>query len=213
MSFNVNSYRPTAVVSSNYTRVNSSRKKGGSGGPGRSSSSTGSANNSNRKNISFSGTGKLATSVFSNVIMWLCIGLIAYLGFRFISPLLKLWTRNLTPTASDAVDRVEEEISKHSSDRMSNGDTYMRASVFLYHEMFGEGFFPWWKKTDHNVVGRYILTVMRTEFSQLSSTYRIYKVSQTSFYEFSDMDTLLDDLKSLLSSEEQVLYLRHLELL
>lgn len=161
------------------------------------------------------GTGKLATSLFSNVIMWLVIGLIAFLAFKFLWPLIKVWTRTITPTASDAIDKANEEIAKHASDRMSNGETYLSVARWLFDMLFtSDGVVPWAKSTDKESVGNYMLTVRNSEFVQLSNTYLAVKKESFRWFQIGDRNASLStDLKDLFNDSERLKYLSHLSIL
>jgi hypothetical protein len=157
--------------------------------------------------------GHATAKIFGNVVMWLMVFGIGYLAYNFLWPLIQKWTHLLKPTIDSTINTADETILRHSSDRMSNGDTYLQSAGWLYNEMFESGLFPWFHDTDEKRVGNYMLTVRKDEFKQLSSTYSLYKKEKVSWYQLTDMASLTGDLCDLFSSSEQVKYLLHLSIL
>lgn len=150
------------------------------------------------------GSGKFNT-LLSVLSLLMAVGLL-YGGYRLF--------RSLFPgsgVASDAVDNASEEIVKHSSDRMSNGDTYLQAASWLS-SMLHRSILDIFKDVDEERVGAYMLTVGRSEFKQLEATYYQYRKGSTSFFEnwSSGSHSLIGDLDRVFSSSEQLKYLSHL---
>lgn len=155
--------------------------------------------------------GALGTGVLTNVIMWLVIGAIAFLGFNFLWPLIKKWKANIDPEPEDVLNKRENEILKHSTDRMANGDTYMSAAEYLYNSLWGSNPLGWWRSTDHDVIGTYMQNVSKGEYVQLNNTYVSYKKGITNWYVIgSNICDLTGDLNDLFSSSEKIKYLSHL---
>lgn len=170
-------------------------------------------NTGGAKIFSFKG-GALGTGILTNVIMWLVIGAIAFLGFNFLWPLIKKWKTNIDPTTDSTITKANQEVLKHSSDRLSNGQTYISAAGYLYNELFGDGFFPWAKKTDHDVVGRFMLSVTSSEWVQLENTYALYKKENHGLLKWGSGDEGLSfDLRDLFTPAERIKYLSHLNIL
>lgn len=158
------------------------------------------------------GTGKMITGTFSYVLMWSVVGVIVFLAFQFLWPLIKKWKNVINPSVGAAIEKENQEVAKHSSDRMSNGDTYLGAATYLFDEMYSDTLLPWAKDTDHEIVGNYMLTVKSAEFVQLSSTFSLVSKERRSWYHMGEEQyfSLTDALKKLFSSSEKTKYLSHL---
>lgn len=154
------------------------------------------------------GSGTLSVGLFVNVLMWLAVLVIVYILYRFIYGLF------LKSSAAKAVDSYNDEISKHSSNRMSNGETYISAAAWLYNELIGGTGISILKNVDEERVGEYMLTVKGSEYRQLENTFSLYckESSPLSFAGIYTSVSLSDALLSAFDSNERLKYLSHLGL-
>ncbi|SHE85936.1 hypothetical protein [Dysgonomonas macrotermitis] len=144
--------------------------------------------------------------IIQNVFVWFIVIACGFL-------LYKLYQKVFGSSGAGTVTSSQEkEILNHSSDRMSNGNTYMQSAEWLFNELWAsDAFFPWLKNTDEAVVGRFMLTVTKSEFQQLSSVYLLLKREKRSWYQQMDLNaSLSSDLDVLFSSSDKVMYMEHL---
>ena len=166
------------------------------------------------------GGGALGTGVLTNVLMWLVIFGIVLFVWLTVWPLIKKARGFISPDEDTANTKADEEISKqrqevikHMSDRMDNGNTYTDAATWLSSALHRK-WLDIFKDVDEISVGNFMLTVKKEEWTQLSNSYREYRNSVTSWYEnwSSGSHSLEDDLKGVFSSDEKKKYLGHLNL-
>lgn len=150
-----------------------------------------------KKNIDF--------SVLLYAVSFLAVGFVILLLFKFIKGLLP-GSSALSPVS----EASEKEIANNASNRLNNGDTYLNAAKWLYEEMYGNTILGWWKNSDEDLIGNYLLTIKRNEFDQLQNTYWMYKKDHGFWQIAAFKDSLLVDLKDLFSSSNQKKYLSHL---
>lgn len=152
--------------------------------------------------------GRVSVGLFSNVLMWLVVLAMLFVSYRFVRGLFP----GRTPLASLS-DSEEQAIANGSSSRLSNGDTYLSSVKWLYTELYGDSFLGWWKNSDEDLIGSYLLSIKPSEYLQLSNTYTLYKRDH-GFWQIGALkDSLTTDLKDLFSIGNQQKYLSHLGIL
>lgn len=110
------------------------------------------------------------------------------------------------------VEENKEQIAASANDMMSNGYTYYNASQYIFEALYASNPLGWWKSTDKEKLGNFMLSVRAAEYKQLYNTYFSYKQAVGTWIIGSQKDDLTTDLTDCFSKSQQTLYLKHLPL-